>query len=32
MAAIVDLRTVIAGGMWPAFGYIAAEAELPKPR
>jgi tetratricopeptide (TPR) repeat protein len=32
MAAIVDLRAIVAGDLWPAFGFIAAEAELPKPR
>jgi tetratricopeptide (TPR) repeat protein/Zn-dependent protease len=26
--SLAALREVIAGGMWPAFGYIAAEAEL----
>ncbi|MFN0246368.1 MAG: tetratricopeptide repeat protein [Kofleriaceae bacterium] len=26
--ALAALREVIAGGMWPAFGYVAAEAEL----
>lgn len=26
--SLAALRDVIAGGMWPAFGYIAAEAEL----
>ncbi len=27
-AAVADLRTAISGDMWPAFGHIAAEAEL----
>jgi tetratricopeptide (TPR) repeat protein len=31
-AAVRGLREVLAGGTWPAFGYIAAEAELARMR